>query len=105
MATIVKIHRKGQMTLPSRLREEIGVAEGDLVEASIENGKIVLTPTLVIDRSEFPNADAEYSPAERKLIDRRLLKALEDVKKGRTAGPFNTADEMIASMKQELKKR
>ena len=63
MTTLVKIHRKGQMTLPSRLRSAIGVAEGDLVEATVKHGKIVLTPKLIVDRSQFPNADDEYTPA------------------------------------------
>ena len=44
MPTLVKIHRKGQMTLPSRLRSAIGVSEGDVVEATVKQGKIVLTP-------------------------------------------------------------
>jgi AbrB family looped-hinge helix DNA binding protein len=57
MTTLVKIHRKGQMTLPSRLRDAIGVAEGDLVEASVQRGKIVLTPKTVLDR--IPAGKAE----------------------------------------------
>src|SRR3984885_7519109 len=104
MTTLVKIHRKGQMTLPSRLRSAIGVAEGDLVEASVLRGKIVLTPKLVIDRSKFPNADDEYTPTQRRTIDARLDESEEDLKKGRTAGPFTTASEMIAHMKGDLKK-
>jgi AbrB family looped-hinge helix DNA binding protein len=105
MTTLVKIHRKGQMTLPSRMRSAIGIADGDLVEATVLRGKIVLTPKLVIDRSKFPNADDEYTPAQRRTIDARLDESEEDLKKGRTAGPFNTASEMIAHMKGELKKR
>ena len=50
------------MTLPSRLRSAIGVSEGDMVEASVHRGKIVLTPKVVIDHSKFPNADDEYTP-------------------------------------------
>jgi len=49
--------------------------------------------------------DDEYAPAQRRLINGRLAKADEEIKKGRTFGPFNTADEMIDSMEQELKKR
>jgi hypothetical protein len=79
--------------------------EGDLVEATFHRGKIVLTPKLVIDRSQFLNADDEYTPTQRRTMDARLAKGLEDVKQGRTVGPFHTADEMIASMNQELKKR
>ena len=105
MTTLVKIHRKGQVTLPSRLRSAIGVAEGDLVEASVHRGKIVLTPKLVTDRSKFPTADDEYTPEQRRIMDARLAESEDDLKKGRTFGPFNTADEMIASMKHQLQKR
>jgi len=105
MSTLVKIHRKGQMTLPTRLRTQAGISEGDLVEAVFHSGKIVLTPTLTVDRSKFSNADDEYTPEQRRVIDARLAESEEDLKRGRTFGPFNTAEEMIASMKAQLKKR
>lgn len=105
MTTLVRIHRKGQMTLPSRLRSAIGIADGDLVEATVHRGRIVLTPKLVVDRSKFPNADDEYTPAQRRAVDARLDESEKDLKEGRTAGPFNSAAEMIAHMKSELKKR
>jgi AbrB family looped-hinge helix DNA binding protein len=104
MTTIVKIHRKGQMTLPTRLRSLAGIAEGDLVQASFQRGKIIITPTLIVDRSKFPTAADEYTPAQRRIINARLAKSDEDIRKGRTYGPFNTAEEMIASMKAEIKK-
>jgi AbrB family looped-hinge helix DNA binding protein len=104
MTTLVKIHRKGQMTLPSRLRPAVGVTEGDLVEASVLRGKIILTPKTVIDRSKFPHADDEYTPAQRRIIDARLYKADADIKRGRTYGPFNTAEEMAASIEAKIKK-
>ena len=81
MSTIVKVQHKGQVTIPTRLRTQAGIVEGDLVEATFHRGKIVLTPKLVIDRSQFPNADEEYTPAQRRIIDARLAKGLEDVKK------------------------
>ena len=101
MTTIVKIHRKGQMTLPSRLRQMAGIAEGDLVSAVFLGGKIIITPTLVIDRSGFPNADDEYTPKQRRDIDESLAVA----ERGPFYGPFNTADEMIADLKGKLKRR
>ena len=104
MTALVKIHRKGQMTLPSRLRSAVGVAEGDLVEASVQRGKIVLTPKLEIDRSKFPNADDEYTPRQRHIIDARLAKADEDINHGRIYGPFDTHEEFIASLHKEAKK-
>src|SRR5258706_15877329 len=99
--TLVKVQHKGQVTIPSRLRRQAGIAEGDMVEATFQRGNIVLTPKVIIDRSAFPNADDEYTPAQRRIIDARLAKADEDIKKGRTYGPFNSADEMIASMERE----
>lgn len=93
------------MTIPSRLRKQAGIAEGDLVEAIFQRGHIVLKPKVVLDRSAFPNADDEYTPAQRRVVNARLAKADEDIQKGRTYGPFHTVDDMIASMERELKKR
>ena len=104
MTTLVKIHRKGQMTLPSSFRAAMGVGEGSVVELSLKNGKTVITPKVVIDRSQFQNADEEYTPAQRRIIDARLAKADKDIKAGRTYGPFDTAQEMIADMKERFRK-
>jgi AbrB family looped-hinge helix DNA binding protein len=105
MTTLVKIHRKGQMTLPSSFRTAMGVGEGSLVELSLKNGKTVITPKVVIDRAAFPNADNEYTPAQRRIIDARLDESEEDLRKRRGYGPFNTAEAMIADMKARLPKR
>ena len=105
MNATAKIQNKGQVTIPTRLRNQVGLSKGDLVEFSFQRGKIVITPKLVIDRSQFPNADDDYTPAQRKIIDARLAEGLADIKAGRTFGPFNSADEMIADMKARLKKR
>jgi bifunctional DNA-binding transcriptional regulator/antitoxin component of YhaV-PrlF toxin-antitoxin module len=104
MGTLIKIQDKGQLRIPNRIRSKAGLMKGDLVEAAFERGKIVLTPNAVIDRSKFPNADDEYTPAQRRVIDARLKKSLEEVGRGHTAGPFNTAEEMIASLERELRK-
>lgn len=84
MTTLVRIHRKGQMTLPTELRSLADIAEGDLVEAAFQRGKTVLSPKLVIDA--------------------RLAKSDEDIKHGRVHGPFNTAAEMAASTESNIKK-
>jgi AbrB family looped-hinge helix DNA binding protein len=101
---IVKIHRKGQMTLPIKLRSLAGISEGDLVEAAFQRGKIVITPKLGIDRSKFPTADDEYTPAQRRSIGARLAKSDDDIKHGRVYGPFNTVEDMAASVEANIKK-
>ena len=105
MSLTTRIQNKGQVTIPTRVRERAGLSKGDVVEFSYRRGKIVITPKIVIDRSQFPSADDEYTPAQRRLIDARLAESDEDLKHGRTYGPFHTADEMIAHMKAALKER
>ena len=50
-------------------------------------------------------APDEYTPAQRRLIDARIAEGLDDFRKGRFYGPFDTAGETIASMKANLKRR
>jgi AbrB family looped-hinge helix DNA binding protein len=96
MSTLVKIQRKGQVTIPTRLRIQLGLVDGDLVEAKAERGKIVLTPKVIVDR--------EYTPAQRRVIDARLGESLEQVKRGETYGPFETHEEMTTFLHREAKK-
>ncbi|MBZ5625776.1 MAG: AbrB/MazE/SpoVT family DNA-binding domain-containing protein [Acidobacteriia bacterium] len=104
MTTLVKIKRKGLMTLPSRFRSAVGVSEGDMIEISVERGKIVLTPQLVIDRSKFPSADDEHTPAQRRAINRGIAQSEKEYEQGRSFGPFNTHEEFIASLHRESAK-
>ena len=104
MTTLVKIHRKGQMTLPSSFRAAMGVGEGSIVELSLKNGKTVITPQIVIDRSQFPNADDEYTPAQRRIIDARLGQADADIKAGRVSRAFADHEEFIADLHKEAKR-
>ena len=98
---LVRVQKNGQVTLPTALRARVGLADGDLLEVKLERGEIILTPRLVVNRT----ARDEYTPAQRRVIDRELAKGLEDIKRGRFHGPFNTADEAIASIKATLKQR
>jgi AbrB family looped-hinge helix DNA binding protein len=97
MTTIIKIQRKGQVTIPTRLRIQVGLVDGDLVEAKAERGKIVLTPKLIADR--------EYTPEQRRIIDARLAESLEDIKNGRIHGPFDSARAAITFLRKEIKAR
>ncbi len=80
----VRVQKKGQVTLPVRLRAKAGIAEGDVLEARLERGKISLTP--------------------KTLVDRQIAESLEDYRKGRFYGPFDTHEQFIASLKANIKK-
>ena len=101
MSTLVKVQHKGQVTIPARLRSRAGLSKGGLVEASFHRGKIILTPKLVIDRSKFPNADDEYTPGQRRIIDARLAESAEDIK---SVYSFDTHEDMIKFLHSRVQK-
>lgn len=82
---IVTVKNKYQIVIPRSVRDKIGLSVGDLLEAKVERGKITFTP--------------------KSLVDRGIAESLEDFAQGRTYGPFESAEEAIASMKKELRKR
>ena len=104
MTILVKIHRKGQMTLPSSFRAAMGVGEGSMVELSLRNGKTVMTPKVAINYSQFPSADDEYTPAQRKAIDAELDEGLADIKAGRVSKAFSNHADLIADLHKAAKK-
>jgi hypothetical protein len=55
----------------------------------------------VNDRTEFPTADDEYTPEQRRVIDGRLAEA----RKGPYHGPFGAVDEAIGFLNKEIKAR
>lgn len=94
--SIVRIQRKGQMTIPTGVGAAVGLADGELVDVRVTGRKIVITPTLVIDRSKFPAAADEYPPEQRRIIDASLAQA----EKGPYYGPFKNGAEVAAFLKK-----
>ena len=82
--SIVKIKTKYQITLPTNLREEVGLEIGDFLEAKVEKGKITFTPKTIIDRA--------------------IAAGLEDIKNGRVYGPFDSAKDLVHSLHKNSKK-
>ncbi len=92
MTSIVK--NKTGLTIPARVQHQAGFKAGDVVEFRVSGGVITILPKL-------SNADDEYTPEQRRIIDAQL----DEAEKGPFHGPFNSADEMIADLKGRLKKR
>jgi AbrB family looped-hinge helix DNA binding protein len=105
MPTIVKIQRKGQVTIPNRMRTQAGIADGDLVEAVFSRGRIILTSKVAVDHSKFPTALDEYTPEQRRIIDAGIAEGLDDFKAGRSHGPFASAKEASAYIERMAKRR
>ena len=81
----VKIKTKGQVTIPVQFRRDLDLKEGDLLEAVVERGGIVLKPKTVVDRYDEEwarnllakaNQEAQRNPKtrqEEEAEERRLL--------------------------------
>jgi AbrB family looped-hinge helix DNA binding protein len=89
---ISKLGQRRQVVIPKEICDELGLAEGDFVEVTRAEGKIIITPKKLVD------ADQMLTPAQRAVIDERLAESLEDIKEGRTYGPFNSVDAMVRSL-------
>lgn len=94
---LVKVQHKGQMTIPRRIRSLFGLADGDVVEVKADGGRIIITPRPV-------TGDDEYTPEQRRIIDAGLAEGLEDIRQGRTYGPFDTHAAMMDSLQANSKK-
>jgi AbrB family looped-hinge helix DNA binding protein len=82
---LVTIKNKFQIVIPQSIREQAGLDVGDLLEAKIENGKITFTP--------------------KSVVDRHLNEGLQDLREGRTHGPYHSAKDAIAALESRVERR
>jgi AbrB family looped-hinge helix DNA binding protein len=80
---LVTVKNKFQVVIPAKVRQRIGIKVGDLLEANAEKGKVVLIP--------------------KSAVDREIAEGLDDIRKGRTYGPFESAEEMIRFLHAQVK--
>ena len=92
MATLVKVSRSGQITIPAAIRQALNLREGDYVEVSLADDRIILIPKQVVDRSQAYFWTAEWQAAERE--------ADEDIRAGRVR-VFESVDELLADLEAE----
>lgn len=50
-ASVVRVGRNFQITIPAEIRKFVPLSEGDFVETSTENGQIVFTPVVLIKKA------------------------------------------------------
>lgn len=81
---IVTVKNKYQVVIPQRVREKIGVAVGDVLEARAEGGKIVFEPKSVVDRG--------------------IAESIAEFRAGRGFGPFDTHEAFVKALHTAAKK-
>lgn len=89
MITLVKVQARGVLTLPKKIRTRMKIDTGDMVELEERpDGKLFITPVSRIDRELYED----------------VRSALEDLRQGRTIGPFASAKEFELYRKSKGKK-
>ena len=86
---LTKVTRHGQITLPSEVRRRMDIVEGDFIEVGIVQGKIVLTPKRLVDKSQAWFWTPGWQAAE--------AEAQSDIDAGRVAA-FASLNELVADL-------
>jgi len=81
---IVTVKTRFQIVIPQYIRKRVKLEVGDVLEANVEGGKITFTP--------------------KSLVDRHLVEGLEDIRKGRTHGPYESVASAIKALDARAKR-
>jgi AbrB family looped-hinge helix DNA binding protein len=94
LVPLVTVKDKFQVTIPAKLRDQAAISVGDLLEATIEQGAIVLRPKTVVDRAavaaevERVLAAAAQAPEDRDRSEDEIVEdAICEVKATRRDPP------------------
>ena len=75
---VVKIGVSRQVAIPRKLHDQLGLAPGDYLQVELEGDQLILTP--------------------KALIEMRLAEGLEDIRRGRVHGPFQSEPALLRSL-------
>jgi antitoxin PrlF len=90
------LRAKGQLTLPDEIRKAAHLEEGDLLEAELTPGGILLRPQKLIDATQAWFWAPEWQAGERQ--------ADEDRTAGRSES-FGSGDELVEALRGRAKPR
>lgn len=84
----VKVLRNGQITLPKEYRRILGINEGHILEVILEKSKVILKPKILVDKTSTLSKNGI----------KRILEALEEVKRGKVSKSYNNVDELMKDL-------
>jgi AbrB family looped-hinge helix DNA binding protein len=87
--TTVKLGVSRQVVIPKKLHDRLGLKPGDYLQVEEQEGRVVMTPKTLVDRR----------------VHTAVAESLEDFKRGRYSGPFDTAEEATASLHRAARAR
>lgn len=94
MRALTKLTAAGQISLPAHIRKHLHLSAGDYLAIEVtEDGKLILSPQVLVPREESFFFRSDWQEAERE--------ADADIAAGRVRGPFKDADELLADLTRE----
>src|SRR3989338_3404521 len=87
-SSIVKLGTSRQVAIPKRLWRELKLRSGEYVEVKKRGKDLVLTPKIFVDKD----------------LEADLAQSFKDFKEGRAYVPFDTAEEMIKSLHENVRR-
>ena len=91
----VTVKNRAPIVVPPAVRRQAGLKNGDRLEFRVSGRVITILPNAQSD---------EYTPAQRRAIDRDIAGSEQDYAAGRSYGPFETHEALIASLHRESAK-
>lgn len=82
-----RVLRKGQMTLPKKVRDVLKVSEGDVVDFEISGSSVIMKPKVLVAKEEsafFENLHRMYEKigdVDPAIIEKAIEEAIRDVRK------------------------
>ena len=92
MPNIMKISPQGQIRVPKKIMESLGIEKGDYVEVELEKGQIVLKPRKLIDPTQGWYWTREWQKIETE-VDR-------EIERGELSPEFKNAEEGLKWLKK-----
>jgi bifunctional DNA-binding transcriptional regulator/antitoxin component of YhaV-PrlF toxin-antitoxin module len=86
---ILTMQSRSTITVPQELRELLGVGPGDPLEATVEKGRLIITPVAVVPRTLMLSKSGEKKEAE----------ADRDIREGKVKS-FGSAEELIRDLNE-----
>lgn len=86
---LARLRKNRQLTLPARIGKVIHLEEGDMLDVQVDDGKIVLTPQKLIDKSQAWYWTPAWQAAEKE--------ADEQIARGEVM-EFDSVEDMIREL-------
>lgn len=92
MSSIMKISPQGQIRIPNKIMQSLGILKGDYVEVDIEQNQIVLKPRKLIDPSQGWYWTKDWQKTEAAVED--------EIKNDQLSPEFQRAEEGLKWLKE-----